>query len=71
MSGIKPFGVFAIFTALGALVITSAAVGKDFGDRPHEGGAVVGVIVVIEPGVSDQSVLLGEPGARLVLRARI
>jgi hypothetical protein len=41
MSGVKPFGVFAICTALGVPGVTVAAAGKDFGDRPHEGGAVV------------------------------
>jgi hypothetical protein len=41
MSGVKPFGVFAIFTALGVLGVTFAVAAKDLGNRPHEGGAVL------------------------------
>ena len=37
----RPFGVFAIFTALGVLGATSVVASKDLGDRPHQGGAVV------------------------------
>jgi hypothetical protein len=41
MGRVKPIGVFAVLTVLGAAYVTSVAAGKDLGDRPHEGGTVV------------------------------